>query len=130
MRKSKITIWIYFLSVILPFVPFISLGAWDLKKEYTTAAISANDLLNPDRWFEVLKRNITIPISQDQMINIPTPEESLRQTSPQLKEIGRGVREETGIDLAKFIGWFAKVLKVFFQVVVDVLEKVAGSFSQ
>lgn len=116
------------ISVLLPLLPFIGLGAGDLKKEYAAAAVSTSNLLNPDRWFEILKRNITIPISQDQIINIPTPEESLKQTAPQLKEIGRGVKEETGIDLPKFIGWFAKVLKVFFQIIVDLLETVARSF--
>ena len=173
MGRSKKTIWVYFISVILPLLPFIGLGAEDLKtklhgqargiiaygqalgltvepkpasgtiihsreslwssgarKEYAATAVSTGDLLNPDKWFEILKRNITIPISQDNVVNIPTPEESLRQSAPQLKEIGRGVKEETGIDLAKFIGWFAKVLKVFFQVVVNLLETVAKSFGQ
>lgn len=138
MPKSRTTIRVYLISVVLPLLPFISLGltrapvalgAGDLKKEYIAAAISTRDLLNPDKWFEILKRNITVPISKEQIIKIPTPEESLKQTSPQLKEINRGVREETGIDLAKFIGWFAKVLKVFFQVIVDLLETVAKSFS-
>lgn len=128
MQKSRKTIWVYLISVTLPLLPFISLGARDLKQEYTASAVSTRDLLNPERWFEALKRNITIPISQDQIVNIPTPEEALRQTSPQLKEIGRGVKEETGIDLPKFIGWFAKVLKIFFQVIVDLLETVARSF--
>lgn len=138
MRDSKKILLIYLVSVTIPLLPFISLGlvrvpvalgAEDLQKEYAAAAVSTSNLLNPDKWFEVLKRNIIIPISKEQVIKIPTPEESLRQTAPQLKEISRGVREETGIDLAKFIGWFAKVLKFFFQVIVDLLETVARSLS-
>ena len=128
MPKSKKIIWVYFISVTIPLFPFISLGAGDLKKEYAAAAVSTRDLLNPDKWFEVLKRNITIPISKEQVIKIPTPEESLKQSAPKLKEIGRGVKEETGVDLAKFIGWFAKVLRLFFQIVVDLLDTVAKSF--
>jgi len=131
MPKSKTIILVYSIAVTIPLLPFIVFGAkaGDWPKEYA-AAVSTGDLLNPDKWFEVLKRNITIPISQKQTVKIPTPEEALRQTSPQLREISRGVREETGIDLAKFIGWFAKVLKVFFQVVVDLLETVARSLGQ
>ena len=128
MPKSKKIIWVYFISVTIPLFPFISLGAGDLKKEYAAAAVSTRELLNPDKWFEVLKRNITIPISKEQVIKIPTPEESLKQSAPKLKEIGRGVKEETGVDLAKFIGWFAKVLRLFFQIVVDLLDTVAKSF--
>ena len=93
MPKSKKIIWVYFISVTIPLLPFISLGAGDLKKEYAAAAVSTRDLLNPDKWFEVLKRNITIPISKEQVIKIPTPEESLKQSAPKLKEIGRGVKD-------------------------------------
>src|SRR3989344_8969504 len=122
--------WVYFLSVVLLIIPFIGLRAdtgW--PKEYAAETVSLGDFLNPDKWFEILKRNITIPISKEKIVNIPTPEEAIRQSSPQLQEIGRGVREETGIDLAKFIGWIAKILKLFFQIIVNILEAVARLFS-
>lgn len=123
--------WVYFpLTVILLTVPFIGLGAsLDFKKEYAAQTIPINDFINPDKWFDILKRNITIPISKENIVSIPTPEEALKQSSPQLREIGRGVQEETGIDLAKFIGWMAKTLKLFFQIVINLLENVARSFS-
>jgi hypothetical protein len=85
------------------------------------------DLLNPSKLFDVLKRNITIPISTDQSVQIPTPEQALEQSSPQLQEVNKDVKEETGIDLAKFIGWFAGMLKLLFQIIVDLLDNVSKS---
>lgn len=85
-------------------------------------------LLNPDTLFKTLKENITIPLpTVDKKIEVPTPEKALKDASPKLQEVNRDVKEETGIDLAKFIGWFAKILKLFFQVIVDLLEQVASA---
>lgn len=129
MKDVKIKYFIYFTAALLAVLPFVVLGGENgLRKG--NMGFSTRDLLDPDKWFDALKRNITIPIplSSDQQIIIPTPEEALQKTSPKFQEINRGVREETGLDLAKFIGWFAKVLKVFFQIVVDLLETVARSF--
>lgn len=125
------SLWIVgFLSLMLAFAPFVGLGVTEVKNEFAAAA---TELLNPDRWFEMLKRNITIPLpnfsadksKKGEEVKIPTPEEALKEASPQLQEVSRGVREETGIDLAKFIGWSAKVLKVFFQVIINLLEQVS-----
>lgn len=123
--------WVYFLlSVVLLIIPFIGSGEGiNLPKEYAAEIISTSNILNPSKWFEVIKRNITIPIPKGKIINIPTPEEALKGAAPQLLEINRGVEEETGIDIAKFIGWMAKVLKIFFQFIIDILKAVSGSFS-
>lgn len=112
----------YFLAVMLALSPFVAFGVVEERKEF---AATVGELLNPDTWFKALKENITIPISKDQEVKIPTPEEALKEASPQLQEVNKGVREEVGIDFAKFIGWFAKVLKVFFQIIVNLLEQVS-----
>lgn len=112
----------YLLAVVLALSPFVAFGVAEDKKEF---AATVGELLNPDAWFKALKENITIPISKDQEVKIPTPEEALKEASPQLQEVNRGVKEEIGIDFAKFIGWFAKVLKVFFQIIVNLLEQVS-----
>lgn len=112
----------YLLAVVLALSPFVAFGVAEDKKEF---AATVGELLNPDAWFKALKENITIPISKDQEVKIPTPEEALKEASPQLQEVNRGVKEEVGIDFAKFIGWFAKVLKVFFQIIVNLLEQVS-----
>jgi len=110
------------------FSPLVSFGIEEAKNEL---AATVGSLLNPDEWFKAFKKNITIPTSgpagQDKgkEITVPTPEEALREAAPKLQEINVGVREEVGIDLAKFIGWFAKVLKVLFQIVVSLLEQVS-----
>ena len=130
MSGSRKTFLSFLASVVILILPFVVSGTDEnFKKEYASAATSISNFLNPDKWFEILKRNITIPISKEQVVNIPTPEEALRQSSPQLREIGRGVREETGLDLAKFISWIVKVLKVFFQIIVKILETVAGALN-
>lgn len=85
------------------------------------------DLLNPGNLFDILKRNITIPINTEQNIEILTPEQALEKSSPQLQEVNKDVKTETGIDLAKFISWFAGMLKLVFQIVVDLLDNVAKS---
>ncbi len=129
--SRKITISCLTSAIILISPLIFSAAEENVTKEDARPELSVDhltDFLNPDKWFDILKRNITIPISKEKTVNIPTPEEAIRQSSPQLHEIGRGVREETGIDLAKFIGWMAKVLKLFFKVIVDLLETVARSF--
>lgn len=121
MKKNHLLI-IYFFSVMMALLPFASFGVEDYQKE---VAATVQQLLDPDEWFRIFKQNITIPLAPDQEVIIPTPEETLRQSAPQLQELNRGVKEETGVDLAKFIGWSAKVFKVFFQVIVDLLENVS-----
>lgn len=86
---------------------------------------AAADLLNPDNLFDILKRNITIPINTEQKIEILTPEQALEKSSPQLQEVNQDVKAETGIDLAKFISWFAGMLKLVFQIIVDLLDNVS-----
>ncbi|QQG45287.1 MAG: hypothetical protein HYW89_04810 [Candidatus Sungiibacteriota bacterium] len=127
-KKSKNNLlYIWSLAMLLALTPFASFGIEETKKEF---AATVNELLDPNKWFELFKKNITIPISPNEQIEIPTPEEALKKSSPQLKEVSRGVKEETGIDLAKFIGWSAKVLKVFFQVIVDLLEQVSKALGE
>lgn len=112
---------IYFLGIFLLCAVFVPLSS----------ARAQVNFLNPDKLFEALKKNITIPIpsatSSVEEIEVPSPGQALEKASPKLQEVNRDVREETGIDLAKFIGWFAKILKVFFLTIVDLLEKVSGS---
>lgn len=125
MNRFKKELYItYLLAVMLALSPFVAFGVAEERKEF---AATVGELLNPDTWFKALKENITIPISKDQEVKIPTPEEALKEASPQLQEVNKGVREEVGIDFAKFIGWFAKVLKVFFQIIVDLLEQVSNA---
>ncbi len=122
--QDKKLLAVYLFAVMLALAPFVSFGVIDTRKNF---ASTVGELLNPDTWFKALKENITIPISKDQEVKIPTPEEALKEASPKLQEVNREVREEVGIDFAKFIGWFAKVLKVFFQIIVNVLEQVANA---
>lgn len=112
---------------VLCFAAFF-LTVFQSKAETSTPSIptpSVRDLLNPDSWFRALKQNITIPASKDQLIKpitLPKPEETLQEISPTLQQVNKDVREETGIDFAKFIGWFSGVLKVLFQIIVNILE--------
>lgn len=112
-------IHILLLVAIATTVPCIGFAA---EPQYAGALA---DILNPDKLFDSLKRNITIPVGPDEKIEIPTPEQALQQSSPKLQEVNKDVKTETGIDLAKFISWFAKVLKLFFQIIVDLLDNVA-----
>lgn len=122
--KDKRLLLTYFLAMMLALAPFISFGVGDTTKGFAT---TVGDLLNPDTWFKALKENITIPISKDQEVKVPTPEQALKEASPKLQEVNKGVKEQTGVDLAKFIGWSAGVLKVFFQVIVNMLEQVSNA---
>lgn len=120
-------LFVYFISVTIALAPFASFGMAETRKDFAGVA---SDLLNPDKLFNALKQNITVPISSDQKVEVPTPEQALKDASPKLQEVNRDVKEETGIDLAKFIGWFAKILRVFFQTVIDILEAVSGALDQ
>lgn len=112
---------IYLLGILTLFVVFTPLPPAEAQVNF----------LNPDKLFEALKKNITLPIpsatSTADKIEVPSPGQALEKASPKLQEVNRSVREETGIDLAKFIGWFAKMLKVFFLTIVDILEKVSSA---
>lgn len=122
---SRNLLLIYFLSISLVLSPFWALGIDESKHEL---AATVGDFLNPDSWFDAVKKNITIPLSKNQEVKIPSPQEALKGISPQLQEINKGVKEEAGVDLAKLIGWLARALKVFFQIIVNLLEAVANSF--
>lgn len=106
--------------MIFPFVGFAAVPG---------AAAETSSLLNPDKLFEAIKKNITIPLPAGQKVEIPKPEDALKNASPKLQEVNKDVKEETGIDLGKFISWMAKVLKLFFRFVVDILEAVANALS-
>lgn len=91
----------------------------------------ASEILNPDKLFESLKKNITIPAAPilekaaGETSALPSPEKAIKDASPKLQEVNKDVKEETGVDFAKLIGWFARVLKVFFLTVVNLLETVS-----
>lgn len=91
-------------------------------------AAMVGDLLKPEKWFEVLKKNITIPVL-DEEINIPTPTKTLEDASSTLRDINKDILEETGIDFAKFFSWIAKVLKVFFQIIINLIETISKTLS-
>ena len=119
--KGKLT-RIYLISVALALTPFVSFGQDSGKNGF--AAVT-KDLLNPDKLFEVLKNNITLPLFKEKGVNLPTTSDALKEAAPKLKEISSGIKEETGIDLSKFLSWFAKILKVFFQIIINLLEQVS-----
>lgn len=87
------------------------------------------DFLNPDVLYKILKENVSIPLPEHREgpIVLPAPEQALQNASSSLRHFNKGVREKTGINLGKFIAWFAKILKVFFQIIVDFLDIVARS---
>lgn len=107
--------------------PFVVQG----KEGNTVAgfATTVGELLNPDKWFEILKKNISFPITKDTKVKVPTPEEALDEASSTLRDINKDIREEVGIDFAKFFGWFAKILKVFFQIIVNLLETISKTLT-
>lgn len=108
-------------------VPFVVHG----KEGNTVAgfATTVGELLNPDKWFEILKKNISFPITKKTEVKVPTPEEALDEASSTLRDINKDIREEVGIDFAKFFGWFAKVLKVFFQIIVNLFEAMSKTLT-
>lgn len=86
------------------------------------------NFLNPNRWTELLKQNITIPFEVPQRgEKLPTPEDALKTFSPQLQELNKGVQEETGVDFAKFLRWITKVFTVIFRIITTILETFAGA---
>jgi len=105
--------------------PFIVHG--EERNTTTGFASTAGEILNPDKWFEVFKKSITFPITKDTEIKVPTPKEALEGASSTLRDINKDIQNEVGIDFAKFFGWFAKVLKIFFQIIVDLLEQVSNA---
>lgn len=116
-----------FLAVFLLF-PVVAHGAGS----YDGFAGAAAEFLKPDAWLNAFKKGVTIQIpaigtTSLQEIELPTPEEALKQASPKLQEINIDVREETGIDFAKFFGWLAKVFQTFASVFIGLLETASES---
>lgn len=108
----------------------ISYAAETTTQDYLrTITQPKSDFFSPERLFDSFKRNITIPVPFGGKIELPQPQRALEDAAPKLREINRDIREETGIDFAKFIGWAAEMLRIFFAVVVNLMEKVAGSLA-
>ena len=96
-----------------------------------THAVTAGDLLNPNMWFNSLKENITIPLPtvENGSIEIPTPQQTLEENAPRLKEINTQVKESAGVDFGKLIGWFSSFLKFIFQFITSLLENLSKALS-
>jgi len=118
--KLKRFLFILILTTLIPFSSFAQGYA------------ATDSILNPDTWFKTMRENITIPIpmSSGTQVKLPTPENALKQAAPKLQIINKKISEETGIDLAKFIGWFAKILRAVFMIIFNLLETVAKSLKQ
>jgi len=92
--------------------------------------------LNPNAWFNAFREGITIQIpsvgtsSLGSTVKLPTPEETLKRLSPKLQEANTDVREETGIDFAKFFAWLAKVAKAFFGIITGLLESLSQALEK
>ncbi len=124
----KAIITFIFISIaIISGTPFMVQGE-DGNRTASFAA-TVGELLNPDKWFEVFKKNITFPITKDTEVKVPTPEEALQGASSTLRDINKDIRDEVGIDFAKFFGWFAKVLKVFFQIIINIIETISKTLT-
>lgn len=119
-QKRKLIVF----SVVLVLMPFAYIQAHENDSQPASAL---GNILNPDKFFNALKQNITIPISGGKGVILPSATETLEGVSPKLQKINTDVNEETGINLSKFIGWFAKILKAFFQIIIDLLEKISGA---
>ena len=96
-----------------------------------THAVTAGDLLDPNIWFNSLKENITIPLPTvgNGNIEIPTPQQTLEENAPKLKEINTQVKDSAGVDFGKLIGWFTSFLKFIFQFVISLLENLSKALS-
>ncbi len=112
--------WLAAAILLLP----LSVNAFYVKGDGFSATV-IGEIINPDRWFDTLKQNITIPVSGQENLNIPIPQEALKSASPKLAEINKEIQEEVGIDFAKFFGWLAKILKIFFQFIISLIESLS-----
>ena len=125
-----VRISVILLALTAAAAPSVIFAAETTTQEYIFEATKSHrTLLSPERLFDALKKNITIPVPFGEGVEVPTPEKIFQDASPKLKEINRDIREEAGIDFAKFIGWAARVLKTFFAVVIDLMEKVSGALA-
>jgi hypothetical protein len=85
--------------------------------------------LTPEQLFKSLKDNVTVPFDVSEIKEgLPTPDEALEKITPKLKELGRGVEEEAGIDVPKFLSWLAGILQWLFRIIVDALQSLAEVF--
>ncbi|OGZ98540.1 MAG: hypothetical protein A3C07_01155 [Candidatus Sungbacteria bacterium RIFCSPHIGHO2_02_FULL_47_11] len=91
-------------------------------------AAEEKNFFDPNRLLESFKQNITIPFNVPKIEEkLSTPQQTLERFSPQLQEINTGVREEIGIDFAKFVGWISKVFTSIFRIFTTILEAFSGS---
>lgn len=130
MRNFRHKATVAFILISIATMSSAPLVAYGKERNVTMGfATTVGELLNPDRWFEVLKKNITFPITKDTKVKVPTPEEALNKASSTLRDINKDIRDEVGIDFAKFFGWFAKVLKIFFQIIVNLFEAMSKTLT-
>ena len=122
MLKISLKIKIIFLFFAL-FTPFFSLA--NSVSDYYNKPPQTASLLNPDELFKALRENITVPLTPDTTITLPTPQQSLKDAEklkPKIDEINKEVQEESGVDLKKFTSFIAKITITIFKVIISVLE--------
>ena len=87
---------------------------------------AVESLLDPQRWLRVVPDAFRINVAPEfQITPWLTPREAFEQISPKLQEINIQVREETGVDLAKFMQWAAKIIHAIAQVLTEMLENLS-----
>jgi len=113
----------YFFLFFVLFTPFFSLA--NSVSDYYNKPLQTASLLNPDELFKALRENITVPLTPDTTITLPTPQQSLKDAEklkPKIDEINKEVQEESGVDLKKFTSFIAKITITIFKVIISVLE--------
>lgn len=116
---NKITIVTLFFLAFMPLKNGLASPYFDYNGPETAS------LLNPDKFFEELRKNITIPISSTTEINIPSPEQSIKDAAklrPKIDELTKTVEEESGVNIKKLFTFLAKMTIGIFKTVILTLE--------
>ena len=111
---------IYFFASSLALLPMITLGTKPEMDKVQYASIF--DSLNLAGFIDTIKKLNNLPKKSGETDNIlkslplnrESLENSIKEKTPDLERVNRGVEEETGINFIKFFGWLKKIFSAIF----------------
>lgn len=130
MYKPETNILIlFFLVVVIALSPFWSLGFFSELNHITEKDFAGvmTEFLSPTNFYDSIKNNFSVsPFGKNIVAPQQFKENVLSYPSSKMQNFTKGVEDETGVNLPKFLRWFARSIGSFFSLFGDLLKKIGG----
>lgn len=123
----KALIQVLFIMFVFSGFPFYVLAAGEDKEPIFS---SIADYIKPDKFFNAINKNITIPNLQNKLSDISSPDKMLKSAWPNIQETNKKIKEKIGIDFAKFFVWLVNILAALFFFLINLYQTIADALIQ